>query len=557
MGFSQVGVNTEDPKTTMHINATRTDAATAEGVIYPRLTEAQLISKDARYNLDHNGAVVFVTDTLGTNSHKTAKIVSPGFYYYEGSTSQWQPLSPKEPWKKVGTSFEAHLNTDNIYQRGKVVVNDKDIAKVNGGQEAVLTVSGGDASINGLTVGRGKGNSIQNTVLGSNALAANTSGSENVVIGTNALSAATSASRNVAIGYNALSTTNSSNNTVIGNNVLPLGSGGENVVLGTNVMTKLTTGRANVAIGVHVNNESYSKTGTLYSVGLGYHASAETLGVAIGSNVKADAQSAISIGEHASVTETVMGNSYRSIALGHYSTVKDAINVTALGPYTQILDGSTQAVVLGSSARVLQNSLYGVALGTHTEVSANVTGGVALGAYAKVNSGANQSTALGYNASVSTPNTIVLGSSSLSSIRSTVTSISSLSDARVKTDVRENVPGLSFIEKLRPVTYHLDLDALAKIQGTTDSISVEDKQKREREVETGFVAQEVEKAAKEVGYDFNGVRKPENDKDIYSVGYAAFVPSLVKAIQEQQKVIEIQSKMIEQLQKRLDALEQK
>ena len=50
--------------------------------------------------------------------------------------------------------------------------------------------------------------------------------------------------------------------------------------------------------------------------------------------------------------------------------------------------------------------------------------------------------------------------------------------------------------------------------------------------QTGFIAQEVETAAKNIGYDFDGVHHPESDKDNYTIGYASFVVPLVKAVQE-------------------------
>jgi hypothetical protein len=37
------------------------------------------------------------------------------------------------------------------------------------------------------------------------------------------------------------------------------------------------------------------------------------------------------------------------------------------------------------------------------------------------------------------------------------------SDKRVKKNIKENVPGLAFINKLKPVTYNLDLNAIDKI----------------------------------------------------------------------------------------------
>jgi len=55
---------------------------------------------------------------------------------------------------------------------------------------------------------------------------------------------------------------------------------------------------------------------------------------------------------------------------------------------------------------------------------------------------------------------------------------------------------------------------------------------------SGFLAQEVEKAAKESDYDFSGVHAPRNEHDLYSLTYAEFVVPLVKAVQEQQHQID-------------------
>ena len=64
-------------------------------------------------------------------------------------------------------------------------------------------------------------------------------------------------------------------------------------------------------------------------------------------------------------------------------------------------------------------------------------------------------------------------------------------------------------------------------------------------VRTGFIAQEVEAAAKKVGFDFDGVSTPENETDLYGIRYAEFVVPLVKAMQEQQEIIEGQQEMID------------
>ena len=65
-------------------------------------------------------------------------------------------------------------------------------------------------------------------------------------------------------------------------------------------------------------------------------------------------------------------------------------------------------------------------------------------------------------------------------------------------------------------------------------------------VRTGFIAQEVEAAAQKVGFDFDGVSAPENETDLYGIRYAEFVVPLVKAVQEQQEMIDVQQATIEQ-----------
>jgi hypothetical protein len=132
-----------------------------------------------------------------------------------------------------------------------------------------------------------------------------------------------------------------------------------------------------------------------------------------------------------------------------------------------------------------------------------------------------------------------------------------LSDGRFKKNIQEDVPGLSFITKLKPVTYTLDIAAIDKASGITEQGSSADataKAEATKEKHTGFVAQDVEKAATELNYDFSGVDKPKNDKDLYGLRYAEFVVPLVKAVQEQQIQIEQQQQQIEELKQLVNKL---
>jgi hypothetical protein len=114
----------------------------------------------------------------------------------------------------------------------------------------------------------------------------------------------------------------------------------------------------------------------------------------------------------------------------------------------------------------------------------------------------------------------------------------------VKKNVKQNVPGLAFINKLQPVTYNLDLDAADKIVQAPQrkdstgriiaktAVELAAREAKEQVTYTGFIAQEVEKVAKSLNYKFSGIDVAKNDKDLYGLRYAEFVVPLVKAVQE-------------------------
>ena len=105
----------------------------------------------------------------------------------------------------------------------------------------------------------------------------------------------------------------------------------------------------------------------------------------------------------------------------------------------------------------------------------------------------------------------------------------------MKTNVAENVPGLAFISKLRPVTFNQNPEVLHQIWGTPDSILIKiDHSGIKNKRFTGFIAQEVEQAAIDSGFDFPGIDIPSNSKEVYSLRYTDFIMPLVKAVQEQQ-----------------------
>lgn len=135
-----------------------------------------------------------------------------------------------------------------------------------------------DATINGLTVGRGAGSVATNTALGDNALSVS-GGINNVAIGTDsvinggtrAIGIGVEALYNgggvdcVAVGYKTLHENPGANNTGVGNNALNATTGTNNTGIGTNAGNNNTTGSNNTYVGYNAlpNATNYSNSTAL------------------------------------------------------------------------------------------------------------------------------------------------------------------------------------------------------------------------------------------------------------------------------------------------------
>jgi hypothetical protein len=235
-------------------------------------------------------------------------------------------------------------------------------------------------------------------------------------------------------------------------------------------------------------------------------------------------------------------NSSSNVAVGRragYSTTSGAGN-TALG--TQAMQNNTTGlanVAVGGDA--MTNNVGG-----YFNTAVGNSAGPAFG-----NNDLYNATAIGYYALNTANAQVRIGNEFVTDIGGHV-SWSTLSDGRFKTDVKEDVAGLDFINKLRPVSYVLDEAALASTLRIPDSVKVQlQTGRRAIPRQTGFVAQEVEAIVKKGNYSFNGVNAPQNSSDRYSIRYAEFVVPLVKAVQELTLMIDKQNKEIESLKKQL------
>jgi hypothetical protein len=392
-----------------------------------------------------------------------------------------------------------------------------------------------------------------NVFVGYQAGKSNTKGSENIAIGYQALYSDSIAPGNIAIGYQALNL-----NT----------NGGANIAIGTEAMRDNTTGVVNTAIGnlalVHNtigSDNTATGNGALEHNDTGADNTATGM-LALRNNQKGTGNTAI--GSYTMVANTT-GDGNTAIGAGALGSNTEGNGNTALGTGALGINisGAGNIATGGEALGRMTSGIFNTANGQNALYS-NITGSynTALGFMADVSAGnLLNSTAIGSDASVNASNNIVIGNSAVTVIGG-YANWSNLSDERFKQDINENVPGLKFITHLHPVLYRLNLHKLNEhIYGEKaaeyEKAMADGLSAKEKIVYSGFIAQEVEQAAKAIDYNFSGVVPPQNDKDHYSLSYADFVVPLVKAIQEQQAMIEELKKQVAALQAETAALNKK
>lgn len=315
---------------------------------------------------------------------------------------------------------------------------------------------------------------------------------------------------NVAVGYYALAVNTDGNNTAVGHNALKANtSGGQNTAIGSYNSYQLTTGDWNTSVGSYANQ---NLTTGYDNCSFG-QATLRSITSAVGNN-------AFGVGVLNQNTA-----SYNN-AFGYYALYANTSGTPNCAFGYQALYSNTTGsnnVAIGTSALTVNTTgSQNTAVGDNAGPSGGSTGLSNTGAF-------------GYGATVTASNSIMFGNTSITSIGGQV-SWTAFSDGRYKKGIKEDIPGLAFIKLLRPVTYNVDatsIDAVTR-PGNRAIAPLELTALKEKEQinYTGFIAQEVEASAKQLGYEFSGVKTPQNDKDFYGLRYAEFVVPLVKAVQE-------------------------
>lgn len=522
--MAQVGVGTTTPDASAMLDVTSLD----KGLLIPRV---KLTGTDDVVTISSPATSLLVYNTFPGGTGSTS--VTPGYYYWNstswlrlstasGSVASWlltgntgtdtsvnfvgttdnQPLQFKVNNIKSGY-IGALANDGNVFWGYQSGLNNRGYSNIALGSGALFSnitssnlVAIGDSALYNNT------KSFQNTAIGSKALFSNTTGQYNTANGTEALFSNTTGEGNTGNGTQALfSNTTGNYNTANGAVALANTTGSDNTANGAGALGFNTTGSSNTANGFQalLNNTT-------------------------GNNNTANGDSAL----YSNIT------GFSNVAIGTKALAKNTI--------------SSNLVAVGDSALFNNTGIQNTAVGSKTLFS-NTTGSnnTAIGNAAGVSSGSlTNATAIGNGAIVNASNKVRIGNTTVTVIEGQV-AYSFPSDARFKYNIQSNVPGMEFIKKLTPVTYYFDeqkLDDYTKT-GIINNSNIKPALYNEaKQLHTGFLAQDVEKIANELGYKFDGVHAPANDKDHYSLAYSQFIMPLVKSVQELSQIIEVQTKRI-------------
>lgn len=350
----------------------------------------------------------------------------------------------------------------------------------------------------------------------------------------------------VFLGEGAGASNQSANNTFVGyhsgfnTSIEPIfQQPGDNTALGNNSLFSNTIGQDNTAIG---SSALFSTVEASQNTAVGFQALFASIDGAFNTAVGASSLNSGTTGSF-------------NTAVGFSALHNNAQNFnTALG--FQCMGGNSTGqlnTAVGNNA--LLNNITGnlnTAIGISALIS-NDTGSqnTAIGANADVAlfvGPLTNATAIGFGAVCDASNKVRIGNIIVETIEGQV-AFTTPSDGRFKINVQNNIPGLSFIMNLRPVTYQVDMDQMAALMQIPDEKRLKGREvKQSKIIKSGFIAQEVEVAAQKCGYDFDGLNTPESeDKGYYGLAYSSFVMSLVKAVQEQQALILELQQSVQQL----------
>lgn len=395
----------------------------------------------------------------------TVILVGSGISGADGAdlTGQTQSATPFETALGVnaGTSNTGVNGTFLGYAAGQSHTTGTNSTFV-GFEAGLNTNTGASNTYVGSQAGRSNINGHSNTAIGYQANYTNSNGIRNAIVGMQAMYSNVGGASSVAIGWQSLYANTSGNyNIAVGaTSLLSNTTGASNVALGQNALRLNTTASFNAAVGA---GAMYNNTTGTPNIGIGYYAL--------------------------------------------YSNSTGSYNVASGYESLYYATGNANTAFGHSTGRLISTGVQNTLLGAY----AGYTG------TNNLSTGSNN-TLIGYNAaasSASVNNEITLGNSSIATLRCQVTTITSLSDERDKTNIVDLTGGLSIVNAVRPVAFDWNTRDGAKVG----------------EHDTGFIAQQLKQAQQDTGVTIPGLVY-ESDPEKLEAGYGKLLPFMVKAIQE-------------------------
>jgi hypothetical protein len=228
------------------------------------------------------------------------------------------------------------------------------------------------------------------------------------------------------------------------------------------------------------------------------------------------------IGRSAGVgNETGFNNTY----IGSYSgkNNREGFNNTFIGADSGFNNEGSSNIFIGSlcgyntmnnnniiiGTESINTNPGNVVIGIDSKCLSNADRNIIIGNYNIIENDINNSIAIGFNNQIMESNTIHLGNEQTNMIKASV-NISVVADTREMLDISNTVGGLEFINQINTVSY-----------------------KNNNGWQEGVIGQELHTILEDGDFNkFNGLAIPINEADKYRINYSAFIPSLIKSIQQ-------------------------
>jgi Chaperone of endosialidase len=406
-------------------------------------------------------------------------------------------------------------------------------------------VSTTDATLNGLTVGKGGGSVSTNTAVGASAIGSSNTGNYNTAVGQSSLTGNTTGANNTAIGWSSgTSNTTGSNNAYLAQNAgywqttgsynVAVGSaafqgangnatGSSNTAVGMSALQNNTTASNNTAVGYqagYTNTTGIQKTcvGSL----AGYSGTASTSSTCIGyySGYNTTGTDNTLIGTGAGYLITTGA---KNTVLGEYSGNQGGLDIRTSSNYIVLSDGD------GNPRAYWDNSssfTFKGATGSVTGTNLN-QGADPYGVFTYFDSASpNNTTNYFMRCRDSTSNRFYVYSNG--TCQNSTGTYTTISDAKLKENIVDTSSKLDKLNQVRVVNYNLIGDELKQI---------------------GFVAQELEQVFPSLVFETTDLDENNNDLGTTTKGVklTVMIPILIKALQELKTIVDAQAAEIAEL----------